>query len=86
MKRYIDAGPYKDCKIVLHSEDVGVPIKCIPTADVEEVRHGKWIVTNYGNHSIARCSACGEEFYYFNKGQYHIDHSTYCPKCGAIMD
>jgi DNA-directed RNA polymerase subunit RPC12/RpoP len=97
MPRFIDTDKldlYDDLfmKGVNHSgvwvryRDVENLIKNAPTADVEEVRHGEWIVTKYENHSTARCSECGADFYYFNKGQYHIDQSAYCPNCGAKMD
>ncbi len=71
MSRYIDAEPYEDCRIVLHKEDSGVKVKDIPTADVEEVRHGEWCGTV--------CSACGASV---SNG---FDYD-YCPMCGAKMD
>lgn len=41
MSRYVDIEPYDKCKIVFPA-DRGFPCHNIPTADVEEVRHGKW--------------------------------------------
>lgn len=84
MSRYIDVEPYEDCRIVLHKEDPGVKVKDIPTANVEEVRHGKWIKKNNVNYSpfdgspeyIYICSVCGREE---NKQE------PYC-NCGAKMD
>lgn len=56
--------------------------KYIPAADVAEVKHGKWIVTNLGNDwADAECSCCGEERSF---SEYH-DFYKYCPNCGAKM-
>lgn len=55
-------------------------IEHIPAADVEEVKHGKWIeylpVLRVGNLQIG-CSECGltNDF-----------KTSYCPNCGAKMD
>lgn len=49
-----------------------------PTVDVQEVRHGKWIVDEDGG--VVICSECGEE---------HIENGfrpPYCDMCGAKMD
>lgn len=54
----------------------------IPTADVQEVRHGRWISNDLGGHKWAYyCSECGWiDGYPFN------DCHKYCPHCGALMD
>ena len=52
-----------------------------PTADVQEVRHGKWIRGNYvcGEYEF-KCSVCGNT-------EWHTSYSTpFCPHCGARMD
>ena len=49
----------------------------IPTADVEEVRHGKWTKSSPCNRFM-NCSSCGF-------GQNHTTFN-YCPNCGAKMD
>lgn len=46
----------------------------LPTADVEEVRHGEWL-ENGANY---KCSRCG------NTESYYTD--SYCRVCGARMD
>lgn len=51
-------------------------IKNQPTADVAEVKHGKWIK----DRNCYTCSECG--FYYFANNS----KSNYCPNCGAKMD
>lgn len=48
-----------------------------PTADVVEVRHGRW--KNGGNGLYDTCTACGEEIYL-------AIPMNYCPLCGARMD
>lgn len=55
-------------------------IQSIPAADVQPVRHGRWIKTigENGVTSACRCNLCGFEdnrFSLFN----------YCPNCGAKM-
>lgn len=59
-------------------------IECImrteqqPTADVEEVRHGKWIVHKIGGKVWKRqCSVCKA---------YYRGISPFCKECGAKMD
>ena len=51
-------------------------IATAPTADVVEVKHGKWIYTG----SCQVCSICDEEQYGVDTGRF------YCPNCGAKMD
>ena len=53
----------------------------IPTADVRENTHGKWLRTPmacYGGGTITEfeCYACGE---------HQICESNFCPNCGADM-
>ena len=59
----------------------------LPTANVQEVRHGKWEKpTKPYPFYDWKCSECGCEEYR------HIDHNgkyremNYCPNCGAKMD
>ncbi|MBQ9355061.1 MAG: hypothetical protein IJT84_05215 [Clostridia bacterium] len=62
------------------------------TADVQEVKHGKWELSAepLGQQDVdcAKCSLCGELFivdedYDFD---YIKDFFKYCPNCGAKMD
>lgn len=50
-------------------------IKIEPTADVQEVRHGKWIISSDGYYPY--CSECWKE---------PKEISEFCPHCGAKMD
>lgn len=60
-------------------------IKDIPAADVEPVRHGRWIRVQWvededyqeGGYWILRCSECTMP--------YHVA-TPFCPHCGAKMD
>lgn len=47
----------------------------MPAADVQEVRHGRWEVDEYGGW---HCSVC-HEIAIVNGGE------NYCPNCGARM-
>lgn len=51
-------------------------IKNQPTADVQEVRHGKWKKSK----NERKCSLCG--YFYFT----NTKSLNYCPNCGAKMD
>ena len=88
MPKYIDVSPYDDCRIVCNSEDKGIPVKDIPTADVVEVRHAKWIdepsvkIDAKRKRTVPimiyKCSLC-------NASNGRIKNSPYCPNCGAKM-
>lgn len=58
----------------------------VPTANVQEVRHGKWI---YEDSDIGwadyKCSACGECFV-LEAGTPQENEYNFCPNCGAKMD
>lgn len=56
-------------------------IKYLPTADVVEIRHGKWIWKELYDEIgyILVCSACEE-----SEGA--CERFDYCPNCGARMD
>ena len=53
-----------------------------PTADVQEIKHGRWISNDLGGYEWAYyCSECGwVDGYPFN------NRHKYCPNCGARMD
>ncbi len=57
-------------------------IETQPTADVQEVKHGKWFRTVPTTTKSYRriCSLCGK-IAYMIRARY-----TYCPWCGAKMD
>ena len=55
-------------------------IRSLPSADVVEVRHGRWIGVQLGD---MRCSLC-KEVYSVCAGL--LGDYNYCPNCGAKMD
>ena len=65
--------------------DIGGAIKGIPTADVAEVRHGRWEdKTNISRAEVEQrvdCSVCGQIFW-----TTAVLSFNYCPNCGALMD
>ena len=85
MPRYIDAEE------LLHRLPDHLPYKAsvrrvliqAPSADVQEVRRGKWINENrmYGTIS-AQCSVCG----LFSGVWLRNAPYKYCPYCGSKMD
>lgn len=58
-------------------------IESLPAADVEPVRHGRWVSVP---HKLARvCSVCNrDEPYKF--ADIDADVYDYCPNCGARMN
>lgn len=97
MNRYIDADDIK--KFAEHLKNACVPnskpyemyaslarmIDRTPTADVEPVRHGYWLLLDECANSGVYCSHCHKKVY---KEQYANQKikSKYCPNCGAKMD
>ena len=52
-----------------------------PSADVQPVRHGRWMDCKPYNPEFNgyKCSECGARYQGFSP-------DNYCPNCGAIMD
>ena len=90
MGRYIDAEKIKvTADTMIADGECYVPLLAVkqaiartPTADVQKVRHGRWISNELGGYKLAYyCSECGwVDGYPFN------DRHKYCPNCGAKMD
>ena len=82
MSRYIDAELAKAEFTGNFSQEYPAPlvkamIDDIPTADVEEVRHGRWVQPNPLYNPF--CSECKT---YERSGE----KKKYCSECGARMD
>lgn len=90
MAEYIEREAMKqalrNAKIHLDETGVVVEIEDIPTADVQPVKHGRWVFYKPPNDwsemrlstkSFYVCDICGHIVY---------DISNYCPGCGAVMD
>lgn len=84
MPRYIDANVLDPFDYSIFdgqlSEDaiqgMETVLRCIddiPTADVQEVRHGHWIETP----TMFKCSKCNTR---------ELLPSCFCPRCGAKME
>lgn len=75
-----------------YGTDSGIPqlykamtyIEDAPTADVAEVRRGKWVHTDYAMHWLGKdeCSEC--TYHTFDRDD--LSHLKYCPNCGVRMD
>lgn len=90
MSRYIDAD--KAAEIV--SERHKIPLSElvdifteVPTADVEEVKHGQWLKDG---DTLVKCSVCG---WYTDHDYNHVTNNgfgnadfLFCGHCGARMD
>ncbi len=61
---------------------IGQTIQKLPTADVAEVKHGKWINAYISGVHHYRCTNCGE--YIEATWTSNFDYN-YCPNCGADM-
>ena len=56
-----------------------------PTADVEEVKHGKWFMLDDCANEGVYCSVCRKKVYKTCYANQKLK-SPYCPNCGAKMD
>lgn len=92
-KKYIEADELKqtfcaECNHTLKCEDCDIDyhFRYAPAADVQEVRHGRWLITDAYPHKVY-CSECYATLIpnvdWFKT--YNIA-SHYCPNCGAKMD
>lgn len=84
MAKYIDAEAAKRMAVetvVSTMPDVAEllekAIDNIPAADVEPVRHGRWLINPDGYYPY--CSECKQE-------PARCIMTNYCPNCGAKMD
>ena len=90
MSKYIDAD--KAIKDYAHygiehsydATDLEAILNECPTADVAEVRHGRWIEQEADMDTIYECSVCGEPFVTI-EGTPADNLWNYCPNCGASM-
>ena len=86
-KEYIERGAVLALKqsIGAYGMDIcSAEVKEIPAADVEEVKHGKWVHEHYASgYSWIMCSECNTVIHKILTGGNHLN---YCPNCGAKMD
>lgn len=86
MARYIDAElalKLKDEKgnWVYDLYDLEAYLVGVPTADVQEVKHGEWVDSENGGYVCSVCNCWMEDYYGSTPEQLQ-----YCFKCGAKMD
>ena len=82
MSRYIDAEKIKFIEYI--NGDVTVSkdeVEKIPTADVQEVKHGKWMVWGMFD-DLVKCTCCG---YVDTRNHVAYESLRYCGRCGAKM-
>lgn len=79
---------YGACDWGFGMKNIQKVLNSVPTADVEPVRHCKWLRNDYDWHSLTtyRCTACGEEFCFEIDEDLPLLNYNYCPNCGAKMD
>ena len=74
-------GAAREADALYKATDIYNVIKSTPTADVVEVRHGKWVKNSCYN----TCSVCKEYTHAWNDDG-DLQEFAYCPNCGAKMD
>lgn len=87
MSRYVDAEtmPSGESWDALNDKEKAAVLSFLiklPTADVEEVKHGMWVFVD----GYITCNCCDCQPY---RGHKHIDFDNLykrCPECGARMN
>lgn len=75
-------NPHLDPKSVVDVDD----IEALPTADVQKIKHGKWINSKRGfklreDYECSLCHSPDGIKHFYSGIKYN-----YCPHCGAKMD
>lgn len=68
---------------------IAIEIEGLPAADVEPVRHGRWISLTDCSNAGVYCSICHKKVYkedYAWCNRKNKVRSPYCPNCGSKMD
>ena len=82
-KKYIDADYLTEGRV--SNDPVVIAVKCAPAADVQEVKHGEWVLVKprrKGRNATYKCTVCNQLYSsYYND----VQEWTHCP-CGARMD
>lgn len=93
IKKYSDDKSEANIITALIFQRFAKEIEAIPAADVEPVRHGRWIYNPNGmdfNLGAWECSVCTQKNNNLpcnrNISPYICVGSKYCPNCGARMD
>lgn len=82
--RLIDADAFERAVMFSDDEDlqdVIYRLRDFPTADVQEVKHGEWIIDENDPERDTQCSICGFVLDDWIQGALY----SFCPYCGADM-
>ena len=79
IEKAVKSARYKEDQWIGGIFDALVLLREIPAADVEPVRHGRWIECKHEGQMAQYCSECGSD-----PGVIYIYKR--CPECGAYMD
>ena len=60
-------------------------LNSIPAADVQPVKHGRWIKRDCHFDFECKCSVCGYKDFILTKQDRYWFNRNYCPNCGADM-
>lgn len=85
----VNNSEYRDAEMVINAiinrkvvvvEDTGL------TADVQPVKHGRWIT--WDDSGFTKCSCCNSEYYIADLQTVGDSEGfvNFCPNCGARMD
>lgn len=74
-----------DTKVRHKGRAINRNIKQLSTADVQEIRHGKWEFIDECANEGVYCSNCHKKVYRAQYANQKVK-SNYCPNCGAKMD
>jgi hypothetical protein len=67
---------------ILDADDIETVFGMLSSADVVQVRHGKWMKEDRGHvEYCAVCDQCGFDWMWSDRGYF-----KFCPNCGAKMD
>ena len=97
MSRYIDAEKFEKAiigmayvgnkgKIVFDTDFIFNTLYQQPTAEVQEVKHGKWEKRCLGSYLSGGVREEWHNYYCSECDKPQLRPSKYCPKCGAKMD
>lgn len=88
MSKYVECEALKAKKVYcVERHELVVPVAEIDwmlAADVEIVRHGRWIWDKRELYPKPICSECKQEPW--RRSNHQSDLPNYCPNCGAKMD
>ena len=95
MKEYIERAalkrelaPYEENDFSQQMDVILAIVDAQPTADVAEVRHGRWIPSDMGGGEPDEAYICSEggEPWILIDGTPAENNMRYCPACGCRMD